>query len=397
MTCHIKGLLFISLFALGVFVSNAAQAQTCTQVLYIFRHAEDVDTTKPPPGQSAGLTAVGKRHAQLYPDLIRQLRATVLQGTTAPPCVLGRVFAMWNRPNTITGVGGTTNPYFTALPLAQAQDPMVVIPPPPPYDLCPVASGQHPATYVPEMCFKDDIDNLTYYLCEYPGDANCSADFNHLNPNNRNAYKAYTDTGDIDSHFYMYLHRYFQSNPNTSAAIFHTSDGMPAVSYAFGERPHVVLCPYPNDGNTTCYEKTPPFTDDWLVGSCELPIDMPTSSCYKEANVYRLLMWPGTQRSSINIFQHQSSTTFAYKLIYVPITTSFTINQNLLMNLAYSQCYNLNNSTQLISASGSYYCQYSGSLANGLDNANSATTLTVGKPPSGAPPPTNCWHPRKSL
>jgi hypothetical protein len=179
----------------------------------------------------------------------------------------------------------------------------------------------------------------------------------------------------------MYLHRWFQSHSDKSAAIFHTSDGMPAVSYAFSERPHVVLCPEPNNGNTTCYERTPPFTDDWLVGHCDLPIDKATSSCYKDANVNRLLMWPGIQRSSINIFQHQSSTTSAYKLIYVPITTSFTINQNLRLNLAYSQCYNFNNSTQLISMSNSYYCQYSGSLANTeppLANANSATTSTIG-------------------
>jgi hypothetical protein len=290
---------------------------------------------------------------------------------------------MWNRPNASTPpvtAAGTTNPYFTALPLAQ--DPVAVKnPPPPPYDLCPVVSGQHPSTYVPEMCFKDDTDNFTYYLCEYPSDSNCSTDYNKINPDNRNAYKAYT--GDTNSHFYSYLHLYFQNNPNTSVAIFHTSDGMPSVSYAFGEKPHVVLCVDPNNGNSKCYVKIPEFSD-WLTGDCKLPMDKATSSCYKDPNVYRLLMWPGIQRSSVNIFKYQNALPNVFVKFYTDISPNFTINQNLLQSLNLSQCYDLNNTTQLVE-SGTYYCQYSGSLANGLDNANSATTTTIGKPP---PPPT---------
>ena len=140
MTCHIKQLLSISLFALGVFFSNAAQAQSCTPTLYLFRHAEDVDTDKPPQPQPRGLTAVGKTHAKLYPMMINQLETAL--GPTSP-CALQRVFAMWDRNGQ-----GTPNPYQTALPLAQSVGAKLGMP-----------------SYVPEMFFTD-TDGNKYYLCE---------------------------------------------------------------------------------------------------------------------------------------------------------------------------------------------------------------------------------------
>jgi hypothetical protein len=136
MTCHIKGLLSILLFALGVFVSDAAQA--CTPTLYLFRHAEDVDVDEPPFGQPAGLTAIGKRHAQLYPAMITQMQETL---GLMSPCPLGRVFAMWDR-NTGAKPLGTVNPYQTALYLAQES---VANPPPRPSPpLCPLPASTPP-------------------------------------------------------------------------------------------------------------------------------------------------------------------------------------------------------------------------------------------------------------
>jgi hypothetical protein len=231
------------------------------------------------------------------------------------------------------------------------------------------------------MCFND-TDGHKYYLCEYPSDGPCEQNAGITGTSNhRNAYTDYT--GDIHSHFYSYLAAYFEATPNTSVAIFHTSDGMPSVSLAFGQTPVVVVCPTPNDGNSKCTQAIPPF-EDWYVGKCELPIDKSTSSCYKQPLAHRLLGWPGIQRSSINIFQHQSSPLFAFVKLYAPISPNLTINQNLLQTLFFSQCYNLNNSSQKVSGSGSYYCQYSGSLANTvppllpLKDVNSSTTLTIG-------------------
>jgi hypothetical protein len=125
MTCRNNKLFSILFFALGVFFSNAAQAQ-CTPTLYLFRHAEDVDTKQPPPNQGAVLTAVGAQHAALYQPMITQLEMDL---GAQSPCRVQRVFATWTRPNPPTGVpAGTTNPYQTALPLAES----LTNPPPPP-------------------------------------------------------------------------------------------------------------------------------------------------------------------------------------------------------------------------------------------------------------------------
>jgi hypothetical protein len=176
MTCRIKQLLSISLFALGIFYSNAAQAQSCTPTLYLFRHAEDVDHDKPPPDQPTGLTAVGRTHANLYPMMINQLE-TVLGAQS--PCPLQRVFAMWDR-KVGTEVRGTPNPYQTALLLAQYVGEMLIPPMP----------------YVPEMYFTDS--SHTYYLCEYPSDSNCQTTPSF----DCNALAKYGQ--DVNSHLYSY-------------------------------------------------------------------------------------------------------------------------------------------------------------------------------------------------
>jgi hypothetical protein len=194
MTCRIKQLLSILIFALGIFHSHAAQAQSsCTPTLYLFRHGEDLSTGN-------GLTPVGLTHANLYPDMTAQL--TNLLGF----CPVKRVFAMWNR-DTGTSVNGTRNPYQTAFPLAQFVGKQAV----------------PPVNYVPEMFFTDTTDGHKYYLCEFPKDPDkCEKDAG-IKPSSshRNVYTKYT--GDTWSHFYSYLSAYFQANPNVSVAIYHTS------------------------------------------------------------------------------------------------------------------------------------------------------------------------------
>jgi hypothetical protein len=124
--CYIKQLLSISLFVLGIFFSNAAQAQSCTPAVYLFRHAEDQN------GFPSMLTSIGKTHAKLYPMMINQLR------TTFGLCPVQRVFAMWDRNRK-----GTDNPYDTAFPLAQAVGAML----------------DPPVDYKPEMFFTDSDNN----------------------------------------------------------------------------------------------------------------------------------------------------------------------------------------------------------------------------------------------
>src|SRR5271165_3472130 len=85
MTRRSNKLFSILLFASGIFFfSNAlAQAQACTQAVYLFRHAEDQSNVSP-----TRLTDVGNRHAALYPGMIDQLK------TTLGICAVQRVFAM---------------------------------------------------------------------------------------------------------------------------------------------------------------------------------------------------------------------------------------------------------------------------------------------------------------
>jgi hypothetical protein len=226
------------------------------------------------------------------------------------------------------------------------------------------------------MCFND-TDGHKYYLCEYPNDSPCENDASIKKDgtsNHRNAYFKYN--GDTYSHLYSYLSNYFQTNPNTSVAIFHTSQGMPSVSWAFGVAPVIVICP--TDGQLKCTLSMEAPFKNLQLGDCPLPIDASTSGkpCYKQE--YRMLSWPGIQRSSVNIFKYQNTPQNVFVKYYQPISTHLTLNQNLLQSLNFSQCYNFNNSSQQISGSGSYYCQYSGSLASGLKDSNSAKTLTIG-------------------
>jgi hypothetical protein len=227
MTCHIKQLLSLSLFALGIFFSNAAQAQVCTPTIYLFRHAED---------GANGLTNVGMRHAKLYPMMITHLQ------TVFHFCPVQRVFAMWNR-DTGTEIRGTTNPYYTALPLAQS------------------LFGE---SAKPEMSFTDSQMN-EYQLCEYPIDDKCSG-----------TVPGYTNNGLANGSLFSYLIAYFQTHLTSSVAIFYTSQGMNPVSNVLGVPPVLANC----KGFGCTGETLPPTT------ACPLPVSEPTTNkpCYNDAD-----------------------------------------------------------------------------------------------------------------
>jgi hypothetical protein len=298
MMCPIKRLLSISLFAIGVFFSNAAQA--CTPTIYLFRHAED----------SNGLTAVGLRHADLYPMMIQQLQKAF------PICDVQRVFAMWSRNG-----AGTSNPYYTAKPLAQD------------------VGGE---TARPEM-FVTDTQGTIYYLCEYPIDEKCTSTPGFDPDVDRNAL--------ADSSLYSYLIAYFQSHTTASVAIFYTSQGMPSVSNVLGVFPVVVTCI-----NGGCTQTLPP------TASCPLPVSEETTnkSCY--ANENRLLSWPGIQRSSVDLFDYSGENRFIKQ--YTPISPNLSYVKNLQQNLNCYQCFNFNRKEEKLSTE--YYCQYSVNLGNDI-------------------------------
>ena len=287
MTCRTDKLLSVLLFAPGIFFfsNTLAQAQACTPVLYLFRHAEDKVVNR-----KNVLTDSGMKHAKLYPDMIELLEKTYLT-SPATLCPVQRVFAMWDRQLSDTDIRGTTNPFYTALPLAQK-----VKIPPTSSPVCPPPTTTPPLTgYTPEMCFQDDGYPMPgthkYYLCEHinedPNDPNTCENNAGIDPKepdrpHRNALLAYS--GDTNSHFYSYLLAYFQVNPTSSVAIFYTSQGMPDVSQALGAPPIVVGDPDPNvrgwpgllrnsvniftfDGNTFVknYPNPPPPTRDKVV------------------------------------------------------------------------------------------------------------------------------------
>jgi hypothetical protein len=88
--------------------SQSAQSQAasplCTPVVYGFRHAEDVN------GPPTALTPIGTEHANLYIEMITSLEVTQNY------CPVAAVYAV--NPIKPDRSVGTTNPYFTARPLA---------------------------------------------------------------------------------------------------------------------------------------------------------------------------------------------------------------------------------------------------------------------------------------
>jgi hypothetical protein len=102
-------LIYALLFFSGSLLSfiSSGNAQTCTPVVYAFRHAEDY---------GANLTLVGQRHAALYIDMLGSGPGGI--GPAHNYCPVGYVYALYNR-NT-DGSRGTNNPLETAQPVAIA-------------------------------------------------------------------------------------------------------------------------------------------------------------------------------------------------------------------------------------------------------------------------------------
>jgi hypothetical protein len=102
-----------------LFITESAIAQ-CVPVVYAFRHAEDLAppqlpeyTDNTPPSNSGNphsLTRIGALHANLYVEMIRSLEITQNY------CAVNKVYAI--HPKKPDGTYGTTNPYYTARPLA---------------------------------------------------------------------------------------------------------------------------------------------------------------------------------------------------------------------------------------------------------------------------------------
>jgi hypothetical protein len=185
--------------------------------------------------------------------------------TTGAPCDVQRVFAMWDRDTGDGNPRGTINPFYTALPLAQA----VKNPPSDPnLPICPPPRTTPPLTgYTPEMCFEDagyPTTGKKYYLCEYPvdnvgplkdPDNNCEKNAGIKQDgtsSHRNALFTYPDQADPRVH--SYLLNYFQANPSSSVAIFYTSQGMPGVSMTLGANPQIADCA----GTSPCKQIFPP-------------------------------------------------------------------------------------------------------------------------------------------
>jgi len=94
------------------YLTGAGDASECNPVAYLFRHAEDTDQTKEQPFDVT-LSTSGLAHAQLYIEMIDKF-----QQEKPGYCPIKVVYAL--NPIRFDGGAGTSNPYWTATPLAQA-------------------------------------------------------------------------------------------------------------------------------------------------------------------------------------------------------------------------------------------------------------------------------------
>jgi hypothetical protein len=104
-----------ALFAFhSVFLAGAGAASACTPVAYLFRHAEDVNQVKSEPF-GLTLSTSGVAHADLYIGMIDKFQQEKPQY-----CPIRAVYAL--NPIKSDGSWGTSNPYWTADPLAQTAE-----------------------------------------------------------------------------------------------------------------------------------------------------------------------------------------------------------------------------------------------------------------------------------
>ena len=104
------------LFGSLVFFASAALAQTCTPVVYAFRHAEDTNPPNP-PGPIFALTPTGQAHAALYPTMVSDFQAANNY------CPVTKVYAATKAkkvPPCGTACDSASNSFDTGTPLARA-------------------------------------------------------------------------------------------------------------------------------------------------------------------------------------------------------------------------------------------------------------------------------------
>jgi hypothetical protein len=106
-------LLAICTVAYSVLFTGAGAAAQCNPVAYLFRHAEDKNQDKVRPFVVT-LTESGLAHAQLYIEMIDNFQQ---QQQEPKNCPIRAVYAL--NPRDANGNIGTSNPYWTAEPLAQ--------------------------------------------------------------------------------------------------------------------------------------------------------------------------------------------------------------------------------------------------------------------------------------
>jgi hypothetical protein len=98
---------------------KAGAAEECTPAVMVVRHAEDGPN---PAGGADVLSAVGKKHASLYPELFRKYLAKTHSigpgGAQVSVCPIGKIIAIDPQPNPGNRSPGS-NPYETIKPLAE--------------------------------------------------------------------------------------------------------------------------------------------------------------------------------------------------------------------------------------------------------------------------------------
>jgi hypothetical protein len=103
-----------------VLFTSAALAQTCTPVVYVFRHAEDTNPPgSHPPVPIFALTPAGQKHAELYPTMVSAFEAA---DPKKPLCKVAKVYAttIKDKVDCKQDCKSATNAFCTARPLACA-------------------------------------------------------------------------------------------------------------------------------------------------------------------------------------------------------------------------------------------------------------------------------------
>jgi hypothetical protein len=109
------------LFGSLVLCASSVWGQACTPVVYAFRHAED--TNPPDHDPLMTLTPTGTAHAALYPTMISDFQAA------NHFCPVTKVYAT-TKEKKVDQSASTTNPFYTAQPLANAvmsKDPITTV------------------------------------------------------------------------------------------------------------------------------------------------------------------------------------------------------------------------------------------------------------------------------